>query len=302
MAINRIQIGNNRQIDLRSGVNSSNFVRVQDVNELVDEINSELANSSTVNTDSSLSGDGSASSPLSVALTPFVPEGYEMAAGILRFNGSTWEFLDDAGHTPYGVASVTTVGTAPNTAIQITFTNTYSEVLTGMVMGDGEYLKRGVRFAESSMGLNTMSIIATADTLSERLTWNSASNITEVSGFGTIPQSYVTTWDNATSEIEIVGDPNTLINIYNFGIQFKDERLFSTVRTASSNRVAFQVRRRDTGALIGDPEVFFGSAANAVSNFVSYVNIHRPGRLDVEDANLMNFSLSNVEFFYIAKL
>lgn len=232
-----------------------------------------------------------------------LPEGYEMVSGILRFSGGVWTFLDDAGHTPVGVSSVTTVGTAPNTAIQITFDKTYSEVLSGGANGDGEYLKRGVRFAESSMGLNTMNIISTCDSLNEKLTWNSTSNTTEVSGFGTLPQSYIATWDNAKSEIDITGDPNTFVNIYSFAPPtFKDERLFATVRTTSSNRVVYQVRRRDTGALIGDPEVFFGSAANAVTNFVTYININKPARLDVEDANLMDFSLSNIDFYYIAKI
>ena len=186
-----------------------------------------------------------------------LPEGYEMVSGILRFSGGVWTFLDDAGHTPVGVSSVTTVGTAPNTAIQITFDKTYSEVLSGGANGDGEYLKRGVRYLQSS----------------------------------------------GRSSADITGDPNTFVNIYSFAPPtFKDERLFATVRTTSSNRVVYQVRRRDTGALIGDPEVFFGSAANAVTNFVTYININKPARLDVEDANLMDFSLSNIDFYYIAKI
>lgn len=231
-----------------------------------------------------------------------LPSGYEMVAGILRFNGSTWELLDDANHTPVGVSSVSVIGGATNRSIQLTFEKTYTEILTGGAHGDKEYLARGVRFAEASMGLNTMDIHAYVDTLQERLTWNNSSGITQVSGFGTIPQSYITTWNNATSEIDITGDPNTFVNLYNFGISFKDENLFYTIRTTSTNRVVFQVRRRDTGALIGDPAVYFGSAANAEANFVSYVNIQKPARVDLLDSNFVNFSGSNVDFFYIAKL
>lgn len=231
-----------------------------------------------------------------------LPSGYEMVAGILRFNGSTWELLDDAGHTPVGVSSVSVIGGATNRSIQLTFNKTYSEVLTGGAHGDSEFLKRGVRFAEASMGLNTMDIHSYVDALQDRLTWNNSSAITEVSGFGTIPQSCIATWNNATSEIDITCDPNTIVNIYNFGITFKDENLFSTIRTTSSNRVVFQVRRRDTGALIGDPAVFFGSAANAEANFVTYVNIQKPARVDLLDTNFVNFSNSNVDFYYIAKL
>jgi hypothetical protein len=43
MAINEIKIGSNRQSSLKAGVAENNFVRVQDVNTIVDEANTDIA-------------------------------------------------------------------------------------------------------------------------------------------------------------------------------------------------------------------------------------------------------------------
>ena len=227
---------------------------------------------------------------LSLAL----PAGYEIICGIPRFSGGIWTLLDDATHTPIGISAI---GVTSN-AIDITFTKTYAEVASFAIREDAEYSKEGIRFSESSIGLNNVLIQGVADNQADKITWDSAANNLLISGFGSIPQSYIV-WSDANSEIDITGDPNTLINIYSHFCEFFSDLLDVTIRTAGSNRVVFKIKDKATQLPIGDPDIFFGSPAVAEANFIAYPSISKPSRLDVTDAGIMNVTNSNIDFLAI---
>lgn len=72
---------------------------------------------------------------LSTGGSSTIPAGYEPWWCVLRNTGSGWEALNDAGHTPHNVSSVTSDGTK----VTINYGKTYSEVGVNIIAPDEEY-------------------------------------------------------------------------------------------------------------------------------------------------------------------
>ena len=83
-------------------------------------------------------------------LTPNDGKTYQIVAGVLRNNGSGWDFLDNVGHEPINISTVTNT----TTQIHVNYAFTAKKVISFVATPDETYAIQGL-FCGASVGYET---------------------------------------------------------------------------------------------------------------------------------------------------